>query len=59
MQHKITERKPLLDEKGILTEAGYATDLVLEYDRNAIKANREIADLLIIYLLIIILFNKF
>lgn len=37
MQHQITEKKPLLDEKGILTEAGYATSLVLDYDRKAIK----------------------
>ena len=37
MQHQIIEKKPLLDEKGILTEAGYATSLVLDYDRNAIK----------------------
>ncbi|NLD19863.1 MAG: DUF2804 domain-containing protein [Clostridiales bacterium] len=38
MQHQITEKKPLLDEKGRLTEAGYATNLVLDYSRSAIKA---------------------
>ncbi len=40
MQHKITDKKPLLDSKGHLTEAGYATSLVLEYDRNMIKASK-------------------
>ena len=40
MQHRITERKPLLDEKGRLTEAGYATELILDYDRSAIKAGK-------------------
>ncbi len=38
MQHEITERKPLLDEKGHLTEAGYAKKLILDYKRAAIKA---------------------
>ena len=38
MQHQIIDKKPLLDEKGRLTEAGYATSLVLDYDRKAIKA---------------------
>ncbi|MBO5995283.1 MAG: DUF2804 domain-containing protein [Firmicutes bacterium] len=38
MQHEITTRHPLLDEQGRLTEPGYATSLILEYDRNAIKA---------------------
>jgi hypothetical protein len=40
MQHRITEKKPLLDAKGKLTEPGYATSLVLEYNRNDIKANK-------------------
>lgn len=40
MQHQITKKKPLLDEWGRLTEAGYATDLVLDYDRNAIKGGK-------------------
>jgi len=40
MQHQITERKPLLDEKGRLTERGYATSLVLDYDRDAIKGGK-------------------
>ena len=40
MQNEITNRKPLLDDKGQLTEAGYATSLVLEYSRDAIKANK-------------------
>ena len=40
MQHRIKERKPLLDEDGRLTEAGYATELILDYDRSAIKAGK-------------------
>jgi hypothetical protein len=39
MQHEITERHPLLDEKGHLIETGYAKSLILDYDRKAIKAN--------------------
>lgn len=39
MEHEITKRKPLLDENGHLTEAGYAKSLILDYDRQAIKAN--------------------
>ena len=39
MQHEITERHPLLDEKGHLIETGYARSLILDYDRKAIKAN--------------------
>lgn len=37
-QRKITEPKKLLDRYGRLTEAGYATELVLNYERNDIKA---------------------
>ncbi|NLL63675.1 MAG: DUF2804 domain-containing protein [Ruminococcaceae bacterium] len=37
MQHKLTPG-PLLDEQGKLCECGYATSLVKQYDRNAIKA---------------------
>lgn len=37
MQHKLTEGA-LLNEKGDLAEAGYATSLVKTYDRKAIKA---------------------
>ncbi|MBR0131196.1 MAG: DUF2804 family protein, partial [Firmicutes bacterium] len=40
MQHEIKNRHALLDEKGQLTEPGYATSLILDYDRNAIKANK-------------------
>lgn len=29
---------PLLDKRGVLTQSGYATEPVLQYDRNAIKA---------------------
>ena len=36
MQHKLSNG-PLLDEKGDLSEAGYAFSLVKEYDRKAIK----------------------
>ncbi len=39
MQHEITERHPLLDEKGHLIETGYAKSLILDYDRKAIKTN--------------------
>lgn len=37
MQKKLTSG-PLLDKNGYLAQAGYATKLVAEYDRNAIKA---------------------
>ena len=40
MQHEITKRGKLLDENGKLTEPGWARDLLLEYDRNAIKARK-------------------
>lgn len=40
MQHQITEKKPLLDGKGLLTEAGYATGLVLDYNRDSIKGGK-------------------
>ena len=39
MQHLLTPG-PLLDENGHLTEAGYATSLVKQYDRNAIKGGK-------------------
>ena len=35
--HQIKERHPLLDARGVLTEPGYATSLILDYDRNAVK----------------------
>ena len=37
MQHEITTRRPLLDERGRLTEPGYTKGLLMDYDRNAIK----------------------
>ena len=37
MQKKLTSG-PLLDKNGHLAQAGYATKLIAEYDRNAIKA---------------------
>lgn len=40
MQHEITSKKPLLDEKGYLTEAGYARSLILQYDRKAVKGGK-------------------
>ena len=40
MQHKIITRGPLLDKNGQLNEVGYATSLVLDYDRSAIKGGR-------------------
>ena len=39
MQHEITDRHPLLNEKGELIETGYAKSLILDYRRAAIKAN--------------------
>ncbi|NHJ85035.1 MAG: DUF2804 domain-containing protein [Asgard group archaeon] len=38
-QHQITERKPLLLEDGTLSEEGWATDLLLDYNRSKIKAS--------------------
>lgn len=40
MQHEITERKPLLDKNGCLTEAGFAKSLILDYSRKGIKAGK-------------------
>lgn len=40
MQHEILRNKPLLRPNGSLSEAGYAKKLILDYDRNAIKANK-------------------
>ena len=39
-QHEITERRPLLDASGNLTEPGYAKTLLPVYRRNDIKANK-------------------
>ena len=39
-QHQIKMRHPLLDEKGRLIEAGYAKELLMDYDRSAIKAGK-------------------
>lgn len=40
MQHKITQSGKLLDQYGNLTEAGYSTNLILDYDRKDIKASK-------------------
>ena len=40
MQKKITKKGNLLDEKGHLIECGYATNLIKDYDRKAIKAKK-------------------
>ncbi|MBR4889519.1 MAG: DUF2804 domain-containing protein, partial [Clostridia bacterium] len=37
MQHEITKRIPLLNDRGDLTEAGYAKRLLPFYDRNKVK----------------------
>ena len=37
-QHRITKKTPLLDKNGKLTEPGYCTENLYEYDRKAIKA---------------------
>ncbi|NCA68122.1 MAG: DUF2804 domain-containing protein, partial [Clostridia bacterium] len=38
MHNKITVRKKLLDSKGHITECGYATQLILDYNRRDVKA---------------------
>ncbi|MCD6337077.1 MAG: DUF2804 domain-containing protein [Candidatus Marinimicrobia bacterium] len=38
MQHEITQRGPLLDAKGQVKEPGWARSLIMDYDRNKIKA---------------------
>ena len=40
MQNKVTKAGDLLDEKGRLIEAGYATKLIKTYDRKKIKAGK-------------------
>ncbi len=40
MQNLINEKDDLLDEFGNLKHKGYATSLILDYDRNKIKANK-------------------
>ena len=40
MQHEITERRPLLDASGNLTEPGYAKTLLPIYRRSDIKAGK-------------------
>ncbi len=40
MQNRITKSGALLDRKGTLLQKGWATDLVLNYDRKMIKAPR-------------------
>ena len=40
MQHEITKRIPLLNEKGNITEPGYAKKLLPAYRRKDIKANK-------------------
>ena len=37
---QMLDKGPLLDEKGNLTQAGYAFRMVKEYDRNKIKAGK-------------------
>ena len=39
MQHKLT-KGALLNAKGVLNECGYATSLIKDYDRSAIKASK-------------------
>ena len=40
MQHEITSTIPLLDEKGNLTQPGYAKSLLPIYDRNKVKGGK-------------------
>ncbi len=37
-EHEIASRGPLLDEKGRLREPGWAKELLLDYDRSAVRA---------------------
>jgi len=39
MERRITKRKDLLDERGRLTDAGYATREIFDYERSMIKAS--------------------
>ena len=38
-QHRITQPGPLHDERGRLTQRGYATSLLLQYDRSCVAAS--------------------
>ena len=38
-QHRITQPGPLHDERGRLTQRGYATSLLLQYDRSRVAAS--------------------
>ena len=40
MQHEISKKGPLLNDKGMLTEPGWAKTLLLDYDRNKIIAHK-------------------
>lgn len=40
MQNRILKEGPLLDENGSLTNPGWATDLILKYNRSEIKASK-------------------
>jgi len=40
MNSRITKREKLLDEKGVLKNAGWATDLLLDYHRTDIRASK-------------------
>jgi hypothetical protein len=40
MQHKIREQGPLLTDKGQVKEPGYATELILDYNRSMVKASK-------------------
>lgn len=40
MQNRITEKTALLDAKGSLMQKGYATSLIMDYDRKAIKVGK-------------------
>ena len=40
MQKEITKRGPLLNENGELIEQGYSNELIKDYSRKSIKANK-------------------
>lgn len=40
MQNQITQKGNLLDKSGVLTNPGWATDLLLDYERSAIHASK-------------------
>ena len=40
MNHEIQDRKPLHNERGLISEPGYSRELLLDYDRSRIQSSR-------------------